>query len=159
MINNILFLAYEILFYLLLITSIKILLLLLLYISWGFPYTTKKLKYFADRGILWKLERVLVQQKSAQAWLTLAHCWASVSHTSGDGERWVRKMAECYTDRATTELGSSRWDIAFNAWRTVIVTDINLTLSCRTFLECILLKVQCIILSTLEDWRVLCCSS
>jgi hypothetical protein len=41
MINNILFLVYEILFYLLLITSIKI---LLLYISWGFPHITKKIK-------------------------------------------------------------------------------------------------------------------
>jgi hypothetical protein len=43
MINNILFLAYEIWFYLLPITSINIL-LLLLYISWVFPYTTKKIK-------------------------------------------------------------------------------------------------------------------
>jgi hypothetical protein len=49
MINNILFLDYEILFYLLLITSIKI---LLLYISWVFPYTTKQLKYVVDRWIL-----------------------------------------------------------------------------------------------------------
>jgi hypothetical protein len=65
MINNILFLAYEIWFYLLLITSIKI---LLLYISWVFPYTTKKIKYVVDRGILWKLEVALGQQKSAQAW-------------------------------------------------------------------------------------------
>jgi hypothetical protein len=73
MINNILFLAYGIWFYLLLITSIKILLLLLLlYISWGFPYTTKKIKYVVevDRGILWKLEVALGQQKSAQAWYT-----------------------------------------------------------------------------------------
>jgi hypothetical protein len=59
-------LAYEIWFYLLLITSIKI--LLLLYISWDFPYTTKQLKYVVDRGILWKLEVALCQQKSAQAW-------------------------------------------------------------------------------------------
>jgi hypothetical protein len=42
MINSILFLAYEMLFYLLLITSINI--LLLLYISWVFPYITKKIK-------------------------------------------------------------------------------------------------------------------
>jgi hypothetical protein len=59
MINNILFLAYEIWFYLLTITSINI--LLLLYISWVFPYTTKKLKYVVDRGILWKLEVALGQ--------------------------------------------------------------------------------------------------
>jgi hypothetical protein len=65
MINNILFLAYEIWFYLFLITSIKI---LLLYISWVFLYTTKKLKYVVDRGILGKLEAALGQQKSAQAW-------------------------------------------------------------------------------------------
>jgi hypothetical protein len=50
-------LAYEIWFYLLLIMSIKI--LLLLHISWAFPYTTKKLKYVVDRGILWKSEVVL----------------------------------------------------------------------------------------------------
>jgi hypothetical protein len=41
MINNMLFLAYEIWFYLLLITIIKI---LLLYISWVSPYTTKQIK-------------------------------------------------------------------------------------------------------------------
>jgi hypothetical protein len=54
MLNNVLFLAYEILFYLLFITSIKILLLLLLllYISWVFPYTTKKKLNVVDRGIL-----------------------------------------------------------------------------------------------------------
>jgi hypothetical protein len=50
MINNIL--AYEMLFYLLLIVSIKILLLLLLYISWVFCIQLKKLKYVVDRGIL-----------------------------------------------------------------------------------------------------------
>jgi hypothetical protein len=43
MINNILFLAYEIWFYLVLITSVKIL-LLSLYIFWVLPYTTKKIK-------------------------------------------------------------------------------------------------------------------
>jgi hypothetical protein len=69
MINNILFLAYDIWLYLLLITSIKI--LLLLYISWVFPYTTKKIKYVVDRGILWKSEVALGQQKSAQACSTL----------------------------------------------------------------------------------------
>jgi hypothetical protein len=67
MTHNILFLAYEISFHLLLITSIKIL-LLLLYISWVFLYTTKNLKYVVDRGILWKLEAALGQQKSAQVW-------------------------------------------------------------------------------------------
>jgi hypothetical protein len=41
--------------------------LLLLYISWVFPYTTKKIKYVVDRGILWTLEVALGQQKSAQA--------------------------------------------------------------------------------------------
>jgi hypothetical protein len=45
--------------------SIKI--LLLLYISWLFLYTTKKLKYVVDRGILGKLEVALGQQKPAQA--------------------------------------------------------------------------------------------
>jgi hypothetical protein len=49
MINNILFLAYDILFYLLLIVSIKI---LLLYISWVFRIHLKKLKYVVDRGIV-----------------------------------------------------------------------------------------------------------
>jgi hypothetical protein len=49
----------------LIITSIKI---LLLHISWVFPYTTKKLKYVLDRGILGKLEVALDQQKPAQAW-------------------------------------------------------------------------------------------
>jgi hypothetical protein len=68
MINNILFLAYEIWFYLLLIASIKI---LLMCISRVFPYTTKnKLKYVVDRGILWKSEVALGQQKSAQACIT-----------------------------------------------------------------------------------------
>jgi hypothetical protein len=52
---NILFLAYEIWFYLP-ITSIKILLLLF------FPYTTKTIRYVVDRGILWKLEVALGQQ-------------------------------------------------------------------------------------------------
>jgi hypothetical protein len=71
MINNILFLAYEIWFNLLLITSIKklllLLLLLLLHISWVFPHTTKNtLKYVVDRGILWKLEVALGQQMFAQ---------------------------------------------------------------------------------------------
>jgi hypothetical protein len=42
--NNILFLAYEIWFYLLITKSIKI--LLLLYISWVFPYTTYKIKIY-----------------------------------------------------------------------------------------------------------------
>jgi hypothetical protein len=44
--------------------SIKV---LLLYISWVFPYTSKKLKYVVDRGILGKLDVALGQQKSAQA--------------------------------------------------------------------------------------------
>jgi hypothetical protein len=63
MINNILFLAYEILFYLLLITSIKI----LLYTYWVYPIQLKKIKYVVDLGILGKLEVALGQQKSAQA--------------------------------------------------------------------------------------------
>jgi hypothetical protein len=40
------------------------------YISWVFPYTTKKIKYLVDRGILWKLEAALGQQKSDQACTT-----------------------------------------------------------------------------------------
>jgi hypothetical protein len=40
------------------------------YISWVFPYATKKIKYAVDRGILGKLEVALGQQKSAQAWCT-----------------------------------------------------------------------------------------
>jgi hypothetical protein len=48
--------------------SIKILLLLLLlYISCVFPYTTKQLKYVVDSGILGKLEVALGQQKPDQA--------------------------------------------------------------------------------------------
>jgi hypothetical protein len=43
--------------------SIKI----LFYISWVFPYTTKKLKYVVERWILWKSEVALGQQKSIQA--------------------------------------------------------------------------------------------
>jgi hypothetical protein len=38
------------------------------YISWVFSYTTKKLKYVVDRGIVGKLE---VSQRSAQAWPTV----------------------------------------------------------------------------------------
>jgi hypothetical protein len=61
MINNILFLAYEIWFYLVLITSIKI--LLPFYILWVLQL--KKLKYVVDRGILGKSEVALGQQKSS----------------------------------------------------------------------------------------------
>jgi hypothetical protein len=52
MINDILFFAYKIWFYLLFITSIKI--LILSYISWASLYTSKKIKYVVDRGILGK---------------------------------------------------------------------------------------------------------
>jgi hypothetical protein len=48
--------------------SISIVIIIITYISWTFPYTTKKIKYVVDRGILWKSEVVLWQQKSAQAW-------------------------------------------------------------------------------------------
>jgi hypothetical protein len=47
--------------------SIKILLLLLLYISWINPIQLKKLKCVVDRVILGKLEVARGQQKSAQA--------------------------------------------------------------------------------------------
>jgi hypothetical protein len=67
MMNNILLFAYDIWLYLVLITSIKILLLLL------YPRVSRiqlkiKVGCVLDRGVLGKLEVALGQQKSAQAW-------------------------------------------------------------------------------------------
>jgi hypothetical protein len=50
-----------------------------LYIFWVFTYTTKKIKYVVDRGILGKLEVALGQQKSAQT------CSNSMKSCSGWG--------------------------------------------------------------------------